>query len=135
MKMIAEFFGDATHLIISFIIVAFLMVMFFVVKPMMTTSKSTATTISTSLINQSYSPYDNTVVQGSDVVSAISSKASASLTIEVKTKDGQTNDYTSSSYNLTDPNTAGYIEPIENFKSTLTKTSNGTVNKITFVQQ
>lgn len=135
MKQIAEFFTDMTHVMIAVGIVAFMMVLFFVVKPLMASSKASATTISTSLVNQSYSTYDNTQVQGSDVISAVGSKASSTLTVEVQTADGQTINYTSSSYNLTDPNSSGYIEPTANFKSTLSKTANGTVNKITFVQQ
>ncbi len=135
MKMIAEFFSDVSHILIAFAIVAFMMLMFFVIKPMMVSSKATATTISTTLTNQSFSSYDNTQVQGSDVISAIGSKATSTLTVVVETADGQTISYTSSSYNLTNPNVSGYIEPTANFQSTLSKTANGTVNKITFVQQ
>ncbi len=135
MKMIAEFFSDVSHILIAFAIVAFMMLMFFVIKPMMVSSKATATTISTTLTNQSFSSYDNTQVQGSDVISAIGSKATSTVGVRVETLDGANINYTSSSYNLTVPTAPGYIEPTANFASTVSKTANGTVNQITFVQQ
>lgn len=135
MKQLAEFFSDVSHVVIALIIVAFMMALFFVIKPMMAAGKATATTTSTTLIGQNFSPYDNTEKQGSDVISAIGGEASSTITVQVQTADGTTNNYTSSSYNLTDPNSSGYIEPTANFQSTISKTANGTVNKITFVQK
>lgn len=135
MKQLAEFFTDVSHVVIAFAIVAFMMLIFFVIKPMMASSKATATTISTTLIGQNFTPYNNAEKQGSDVITAIGTQASSTVTVEVQTADGTTNDYTSSSYNLTDPNSSGYIEPTENFHSTISKRANGSVNKITFVQQ
>lgn len=84
--------------------------------------------------NRKYLQYDETIVQGSDVLNSIREFADSSFTITVKTKLNPTGVTYSSynSYKIVDINNKDYIEPIVKFTSTLTKNTNGAVDGIIF---
>lgn len=125
----------AAGVLVSILIITWAISMYFKTTPMQKSAASSTDTITQSLTTRSFSAYDGTTVSGSDVISAINTRSSNEVHVQVKTSDGTTVTYKSASYNLTDLNSAGYIEPNANFSATISKTSNGTVNLISFVEQ
>lgn len=91
----------------------------------------------TSTISQSkYTEYDNTTVSGTQAINAIRLYASATLSINVVTRAAGASIYTSpTSYTVVDITNVNYIEPTGSFRSTVSKTANGTVNLISLIQQ
>jgi hypothetical protein len=105
-------------------------------EPVMSTSSSKIDTISSQLDAIDYKTYNGTQVSGSEVISAINTKASSNIAIKVKTKansSGKT--YNSGSYNIKDINNHDYIESTAMFNSEIEKTDNGTVTGINFDQE
>jgi len=102
-------------------------------------SDSSLNSLQSSLDSSKYSEFnDNSIVSGNQVVTALKNLASPTFTITVKTIASATtgNTYTSpSGYTQTDITKSDYIEYTGSFKSTLKRTSNGTVCGIVFVQQ
>lgn len=95
-----------------------------------------ADTITYNETNSKYTKYDNTTVDGSDVLNAISEFASTQLTITVQTTANPSG-ITYNSYNgyaITDVNNINYIEPTAQFSSKLVKTENGTTSSIIFLE-
>lgn len=103
-------------------------------KPMQKTADNNLNVINQSMTSTSFGLYDNTVVSGSSVISAINTKASSEVVIHVKTNKSSV-DYTSASYNVTDINDTDYIEETANFRATLDKNENGSTVGINFEQQ
>lgn len=105
-------------------------------EPVMNTSSSKIDTISAQLDSIDYKTYNGTSVSGSEVISAINTKASSNVAVKVKTKansSGKT--YNSGSYNIKDINDNDYIEVTAMFDSEVERTDNGTVTGIVFEQQ
>lgn len=105
-------------------------------EPVMNTSSSKIDTISAQLDSIDYKTYNGTSVSGSEVISAINTKASSNVAVIVKTKansSGKT--YNSGSYNIKDINDNDYIEATAMFDSEVERTDNGTVTGIVFEQQ
>ena len=87
-------------------------------EPVMSTSSSKIDTISSQLDAIDYKTYNGTQVSGSEVISAINTKASSNVAIKVKTKansSGKT--YNSGSYNIKEINNHDYIESTAMFNS------------------
>ncbi|OPJ59769.1 hypothetical protein [Clostridium oryzae] len=122
--------------ILALVVITFAITIFNKNKPLQKTALSTQDTMIQSINSSSFSSYDNQIVTGDLVITAINTKASDDLKVLVKTNSNPAGKvYTSSAYNISDISDSNYIEPTASFKATLGKTSNGTVNLITFVQQ
>lgn len=122
--------------ILALVVITFAITIFNKTKPLQASALSTQDTMIQSINSNSFSSYDNQTVTGDLVVTAINTKASDSLRVVVKTNAnpaGKT--YTSSAYNISDISDLNYVENTSSFQATLGKTSNGTVNSITFVQK
>lgn len=104
-------------------------------KPLEQTSDQALTTINQNFASNQYSSYDGQIVSGSDVISVINTKASPDITITVTTKANSSIPYNAPNYNVTDIDSKDYIEPTAAFMSEIKRTTNGTINKINFVQQ
>lgn len=98
-------------------------------------------TIQARLSQTEFSPYDNTLVAGNDVIAAIRTYSSTNFSVIVKpltNTSGKTYGTASNptSYDSTlTLSDANYIEPTGSFKATVQKNSNTTPISITFVQQ
>ena len=104
-------------------------------QPVMETSNNRIDTVSAQLTNSEFKLYDGTTVSGSDVISAINTKASSNITVRVKTNSNPSGkSYNSGSYNIKDITNDNYIEDTASFSASLNKTDNGTVTGITFTQ-
>ena len=87
-------------------------------------------------INMQYMQFNNKDVSGSEVLSAINTKASTKCYIKVTTSDGHVATYTDeTNYVGNSPTDAGYVEPTATFKATVHKTANGTVDGLIFQQK
>lgn len=103
-------------------------------------------TIQARLSQTEFAPYDNTMVSGNDVISAIRTYSNANFSVIVKpltnattgkiygSSTGTTTNPTSYDSTLT-PSNSDYIEPTGNFKATVQKNTNLTPISITFEQQ
>ncbi|HBJ1651990.1 hypothetical protein FDA33_10455 [Clostridium botulinum] len=104
-------------------------------RPVMDNSSSKIDTISSQLDSIDYKSYDGTTVSGSEVISCINTKASANITVKVKTNNNSNGkSYNSGSYNIKDIHDSNYIESTVNFDAEVKKTENGTVTGIEFEQ-
>lgn len=105
-------------------------------EPVMNTSNSKIDSISAQLDAIDYKSYNGTKVSGSEVISAVNTKASSNVTVTVKTsKNSSGKSYNSASYNIKDIHDANYIEATALFNSEIEKTDNGTITGIIFEQQ
>lgn len=105
-------------------------------EPVMSTSNAKIDSISAQLDSIDYKNYDGKSVSGSEVISAINTKASSNITVKVKTSSNSSGkSYNSSSYNIKDISDKNYIEATAIFDSKIEKTDNGTVTGIIFEQQ
>lgn len=84
--------------------------------------------------NAEYNAYDNAEVSGSEVISAVNTKASNNITVKVITKSG-THDYNGEVYNIKQVTNADYIEPTARFDAQVDRTANKTIVGITFTQK
>lgn len=104
-------------------------------QPILENSNNKMDSISSQLDSIEYKSFDGTSVSGSEVISAINTKASGNITVKVKTRanaNGKT--YNSGSYNIKDIDDDNYIEATAMFSSEIKTTENGTVTGITFEQ-
>lgn len=99
-------------------------------------------TIQARLSQSEFTPYDNTLLTGNDVISAIRTYSNANFAVTVKplSNVGTGKTYgtgtNSTSYDSTIlPTDSNYIEPTGNFKATIQKNSNNTPVSLTFIQQ
>lgn len=103
--------------------------------PLQKTADSSISTINNNVSNNQYDSLTTKSNSGSDVSSLISTSAAPELNITVKTKADTTGKtYTAASYNLTNVNDPDYIEPTATFTAATSKSTNGTINAITFTQ-
>lgn len=117
-------------------IVTFGLIVYNVVSPMLNTSVKKASSISQRITDSSYTQYDDADKQGSEVIGAINSQASADLYVLVKTNSNNSGKkYSTTAYNITDKNDINYVEPTAPFHATIIKNDNDTVVGITFIQQ
>lgn len=122
--------------ILALVVITFAITIFNKTKPLQKTALSTQDTMIESINSSSFSSYDNQVVTGDLVITAINTKAADDLRVIVKTNSNPSGKiYTSSAYNISDISDPDYIEPTASFSAALGKTSNGTVSSITFVQR
>jgi len=84
--------------------------------------------------NIEYSAYDNAEVAGSEVMSAVNTKANSNVTVKVITKSS-THDYNGEIYNIKQVTNADYIEPTAKFDAQIDRTANNTITGITFTQK
>lgn len=120
-------------ILLSILIITFGIITYNKTRPMQKQADNNLNTVNQALATEKYSIYDERIVPGSIVVSAINTKASPSLVIHVTTNSSSKN-YTSASYNVSDVSDPNYIEENGGFRATLNKNSNTSVVGITFVQ-
>ena len=127
----------ALEVIVILLVATWALGMFFKVGPLQKQASSNTDTIVQSMTTASFSSYDIKDVTGSDVVTAINTRASKDITVKVTTKSAPTVPvlYTFANYNIATSSDPAYIEPSGLFKSTITKTTNGTVSAINFIQE
>ncbi len=124
----------AIGVIMTLILVGAMITLFLKVVPSIDKANSKIDTISSQMDMIYFKSYEKTTVSGSEVISAINTKASSDITVTVTTQAGTTKKYNSSSYNITDVNKDDYIEPTAKFNSKVERNSNNAVSGITFVQ-
>jgi len=125
----------AIGVIMTLILVGAMITLFLKVVPSIDKANSKIDTISAQMDMIYFKSYDNTNVSGSEVVSAINTKASSDITVTVKTQASSKEvNYNSSTYNITNVNDSNYIEPTAKFKSEVKRNSNNAVSKIVFTQ-
>lgn len=124
----------AIGVIMTLILVGAMITLFLKVVPSIDKANSKIDTISSQMDMIYFKSYEKTTVSGSEVISAINTKASSDITVTVTTQAGVTTPYNSSNYNITDVNDHKYIEPTAKFKSEIERNSNNAVSGITFVQ-
>lgn len=125
----------STDVIITLYIVGIIVTLTLILQPTLDKVIKKTHTVSEQMDTLSYKTYDNSPASGSEVLSAINTKASKDFKIFVTTKAGGTVVYTGYSYNITDINDTNYIEPTGEFMANLTKTTNKTISGITFIQR
>lgn len=104
-------------------------------QPVMENSSNKIDSITAQLDSVEYKLFDGRNVSGSDVISAVNTKASSNITVKVKTSANPSGkSYNSGSYNIKDIHHKDYIEATATFEAQLEKTDNGTVTGITFEQ-
>ena len=104
-------------------------------QPVMENSSNKIDSITAQLDSVEYKLFDGRNVSGSDVISAVNTKASSNITVKVKTSANPSGkSYNSGSYNIKDIHHRDYIEATATFEAQLEKTDNGTVTGITFEQ-
>ncbi|WP_346869104.1 hypothetical protein [Clostridium sp. UBA5119] len=124
----------AIGVIMTLILVGAMITLFLKVVPSIDKANSKIDTISSQMDMIYFKSYDDTEVSGSEVISAINTKASSDITVKVTTQAGTEATYNSSTYNITNVNDKNYIEPTAKFDSTVERNSNNAVSGITFVQ-
>ncbi len=124
----------AIGVIMTLILVGAMITLFLKVVPSIDKANSKIDTISAQMDMIYFKSYEKTTVSGSEVISAINTKASSDITVTVTTQAGSKAVYNSSSYNITDVNKDDYIEPTAKFDSKVERNSNNAVSGITFVQ-
>ncbi len=124
----------AIGVIMTLILVGAMITLFLKVVPSIDKANSKIDTISSQMDMIYFKSYDGTKVSGSEVISAINTKASSDITVSVKTQAGVAKEYNSSTYNITNVNDDNYIEPTAKFDSEVKRNSNNAVSKIIFVQ-
>lgn len=104
-------------------------------SPVLEKSNSKMDVVTTQLDIVEFKSFDNTTISGSEVISAVNTKASNNITVMVKTKGNQVGKaYNSGSYNIKAITDKDYIEATAQFKAEIQKTDNGTVTGLTFTQ-
>ena len=104
-------------------------------QPVLENSSSKIDSVATQLDSIEYKQYEGMPVSGSEVISAINTKASSNIAVKVKTSGNPSGKvYNSGSYNIKDINGENYIEPTANFNAEVDRTDNGTVTGLTFEQ-
>lgn len=100
-------------------------------EPILNTSSSKLDTVSAQLDSIDFKSFNGTTISGSEVISAINTKASSNITVTVKTSSNPSGKaYNSASYNIKDIYDNNYIEATAQFLCELEETDNGTVTGI-----
>lgn len=99
------------------------------------TADSSLNDMTQTISNSKFTEYDGTTVSGTQAINAIRMYAADTFTVEINTIKGSKSYNVGTAYNITDISDSNYIEPTAKFKSTLGKTDNNTVNKITLTQE
>lgn len=120
--------------LLTLIVVSAGIIIFNKAQPTLKKANEKQSIINSQIDTLDYTTYDEADVSGSEVISAINTKAADNISVVVKTLDNTTKTYTSASYKATAVTDSGYVEPTGIFKSKLNKTSNGTITGITFTQ-
>lgn len=124
----------AVGIIITLMVIGIGIGLFAKVLPSLDSAHKKVDTVTEQMDSMYYKNYDSTVVSGSEVLSAINTKASEDVTVTVATI-GVTTPYNSSTYNQTNVNAKDFIEPTAKFKATIDRNDNKAVKGITFTQQ
>ncbi|MDT8718230.1 hypothetical protein IAI10_16305 [Clostridium sp. 19966] len=136
MKAVEEGTHGSVGIILTLGVITFFVAIFGLSGPLRTLASSNLKSTVQSFTASTFSNYDNTEINGSEVISAINTKASSDLSVIVKTKsDTVGKKYNTGSYNISDSSDPDYIEGEATFTSVLGKTTNGTIISITFTQQ
>lgn len=126
----------ATGVFFAILIISIGINYFLKAQPVMEKSSNKIDSVTAQLDSIEYKLFDGRPVSGSEVISAINTKASSNITVKVKTSANPSGkSYNSGSYNIKDIHHKDYIEATASFESQLEKTDNGTVTGITFEQE
>jgi hypothetical protein len=134
---IPEFIKGAAYVLIAILIIGVALAFFTKGKNIIGIADQGLTDTTAKLSQSQYVEYDTgKVVTGNQVINAIRTFSSSTFTVTVVTKAGSSISYTSpTAYTVIDISNTAYIEPTALFVSTISKTSNATVNHITLIQQ
>ncbi len=124
----------ATTVLVGLVVLGAAIFIVMKVLPLIYNSGDKIDTITTQVENVEYSAYNNTDVSGSEVISAINTKANENITVMVVTKSGS-HSYNSASYNIKIVSDKDYIEPTAKFHAVVERTDNQTITGITFTQK
>jgi len=142
MEGIIKFFKENAGLVIGIGLITIMLIAYAFGSGWFSTVMGNVKNVQTQSSNTQFSFYDTTNVSGSDAINAIrnyvgQNVGSTTFTVTVKTGTVTvtTVTYTPTlAYAITDPATAGYIDPTANFHSVIGKNGNGVTTSITLTQ-